>query len=144
MAHERTPAEMKKALRDAGFEIYRTRGDVIHLAERVRENLLMDAGVYVNGAALSVGLIVRAERSCFPGEGEAQLFDRARLLAKAATLRGYKEVGTHVREVHDPGDNARTLDVWFEVSFERAVPDAGALMDEVRFAISIEKAAVPR
>jgi hypothetical protein len=139
-----TPAEMKKALREAGFEIYRTRGDVVHLAERVRENLLMDSGVFVHASALAVGFVVRAQRSDFPSELETQLFDRARLLAEAAVSSGYAEVGTHVRECHDPGDGARVLDVWFEVSFEKPISDATALTDEIRFALSIEKAAPPR
>src|SRR5262245_46181073 len=103
-----TPAETKKALREAGFEIYRTRADVIYVAERVRENLLMDSGIYIDvgrdpslsGARrVIVGFVVRAQRSDFPGAPDAQLFERARKLAEPATARGYREVGTHVREV---------------------------------------------
>src|SRR5690348_2283379 len=107
-----TPAELKKTLRDAGFEIYRTRGDVIHLAERVRENLLRDSGVFVHASAGTVGFVTRAQKADFPGAPEAELWSRARLLGQAAAARGYKEVGASVREVHDPGDHARTLDVW--------------------------------
>jgi hypothetical protein len=58
--------------------------------------------------------------------------------------RGYSEVKAHVREVRDPGDGARTLDTWCEVSFEKAVTGMEAVMDEVRFAFSFEKAASPR
>jgi len=42
-----TPAELKKALTAEGFEIYRTTGDRILLADRVRDNLIMDSGVSV-------------------------------------------------------------------------------------------------
>lgn len=139
-----TPAEMKRALQKAGFEIYRTRGDVVHLAERVRENLLMDSGVFVHATSPAVGFVVRAQKADFPSEGDGELFDRARRLAQRARDRGYSEVGTHVRNVADPGDAARTLDVWLEVSFEKPTPDDEALFDEVRFALSIEKAASPR
>lgn len=139
-----TPAEMKKALRDAGFEIYRTRNDVIHLAERVRENLLMDSSVFVRTAPLAVGLIVRAQKADFPGEKDGELIERARVMAASAAARGYLETGASAREVRDPGDAERTLDVWFEVSFERLIADESALFDEVRFALSIDKAAPPR
>ena len=139
-----TPAEMKRAPIQAGFEVYATRGDVVHLAERVRENLIMDAGIFVKSASPTVGFIVRAQRSDFPNEPEEQLLDRARLLGRAALDRGYEEVKTAVREVRDPGDGARTLDTWCEVSFEKAVGDLAGVMDEVRFALSFEKAASPR
>lgn len=149
-----TPAEIKKALQAAGFEVYRTRGDVVHLAERVRENLLMDAGVFVrvsdvsdvSGAAepLRVGFVLRAQRSDFPNEPEEGLFARARSLAEAARDRGYREAGAEVRRVLDPGDSERTLDVWCEVEVEKMVSDLEAALEEARFALSLERAAVPR
>ena len=40
-----TPQQLKKALVDAGFIIFRTLADEVMLAERVRENLIMDSGV---------------------------------------------------------------------------------------------------
>ena len=43
--------DIKRALKDAGLEVYRTRGDVVQLAERVRENLLMDAQIFVRAPA---------------------------------------------------------------------------------------------
>lgn len=139
-----TPAEMKRALIQAGFEVYATRGDVVHLAERVRENLIMDSGVFVRSASPAVGFVVRAQRSDFPHEGEEQLFQRARSLGKSALDRGYGEVKTAAREVRDPVDRARTLDTWCEVSFEKPLSDLAAVMDEVRFALSFEKAVAPR
>ncbi|MCC6557676.1 MAG: hypothetical protein IT372_32385 [Polyangiaceae bacterium] len=139
-----TPAEIKKALRDAGFEIYRTRGDVVFIAERVRENLLMDAGIFVDAQHPTVGFVVRAQRSDFPGAAEEQLFERARRLAEPALARGYAEAGAHVREVRDPGDGDRTLDTWCEVQLERRVDSVESAIGEVGFALSIERAASPR
>ena len=40
-----TPQQLKKALVSAGFQVFRTLGEEIVLAERVRENLIMDSGV---------------------------------------------------------------------------------------------------
>lgn len=142
-----TPAEIKKALKEAGLEVYRTRGEAVHLAERVRENLLMDAQIFVRGgvggegSAASVGFVVRAQRTDFPNDGEEHLFDRARKLGEPAVARGYAEFDSQVRQILDPGDGERTIDVWCEVSFEKAVPDLDAAVIEARFALTIEKAA---
>jgi hypothetical protein len=139
-----TAAEIKKALREAGLEVYRTRGDIVYLADRVRENLLMDANTFVSAPVglLRVGFVVRAQRTDFPNEGEEHLFDRARRQAATAVEAGYAEVAAEIRRVFDPGDGQRTLDTWCEVSFEKAVPDLGAAVIEARFALSIEKAAL--
>lgn len=139
-----TAVEIKKALREAGLEIYRTRGDVVFLADRVRENLLMDAGIFVRGGgSLAVGFVARAQRSDFPNEGEEHLFERARRIGAAALDHGYREVQAEVRNVLDPGDGERTLDTWCEVSFEKDVADVAAAIVEARFALSLEKAASP-
>jgi len=135
-----TPAEIKKALITAGFEVYQTRGDVVHVAERVRENLLMDSGVRVESRSPKVGFVVRAQRNDFPSDGEDALFARARTLAGPAAERGYTEVASQVTQVTDPGDSARTLDTWCEVSFEKPVESVDVAMDEVRFALGLEKA----
>lgn len=136
-----TPSEIKKALQAAGLEIYRTRGEVVHLAERVRENLLMDAGIFVDAAVIKVGFLVRAQRTDFPNDADDRLFERARVLAAPALDRGYREAGAQVRKVADPGDGERTLDTWCEIVFEKQVGGVDAAVDEVRFALTLEKAA---
>lgn len=145
-----TAAEIKKALKEAGLELYRTRGDVVFLADRVRENLLMDAGTFVRGQAQTagpaptrVGFVVRAQRTHFPNEGDAHLFARARDLAAPAVARGYLEMSAEVRQVLDPGDDQRTIDTWCEILFEKEVDDLGAAVIEARFALGLEKAAAP-
>ncbi len=162
-----TASEIKRALRDAGLEVYRTRGDVVYLADRVRENLLMDAGTFVRvtlgnpggvpqtpaagaadasgktGGGLSVGFVVRAQRTDFPNEGDDRLFERARRVAAPALDRGFRESVAEVRKVLDPGDGERTLDTWCEVSFEKEVRDLDAAIAEARFALALEKAAAP-
>ena len=136
-----TAAETKKALIAAGLEIYRTRGEVIYLADRVRENLLMDAGVFVRvGEAMEVGLLVRAQSSDFPGEDDAQLFERARAVAARAIPDGYREASVQLHKVADLNDPERTLDTWCEVQLEKPVADLAAAIDEVRRAIAFDKA----
>src|SRR5258706_7527673 len=117
-----TPAELKKTLVARGFEVYRTLGGQVVLADRVRENLIMDSGVAVRpGSVLAVRFVVRAQASDFPSAKADDLYERARDCAADARTRGYAEVGVAAVPVHDPGDASTTLDTWYEVSFERPV-----------------------
>jgi hypothetical protein len=135
-------AEIRKALIAAGFELYRTRGDEVHVADRVRDNLIMDSGVSLRAkGSITVKVIVRAQRSDFPGEGAATLFERARELATSAVSRGYVETATLTNAMQDPADPARTLDTWYEVCFEKGVPTLEEAMLEVGFALKVEKTA---
>ena len=136
-----TVPEVKKALVAAGFDLYRTRANEVWVAERVRDNLIMDSGVSVvlSGASLIVRFVVRAQRSDFPGDGASALFDRARCLAAAAEQRGFSETTTTTCAVQDPADETRTLDTWYEVSFERQVAGLDDAMVEVRFALGLDK-----
>lgn len=134
-------AEVKKSLHEAGFLVYRTRGSIIHLAERVRENLIMDSGITLDTASLTLGFLVRAQRSELARLEPEQMFERARALAAPALRRGFHEVRAGSRDVADPGDSARTLDVWYEVAYEKRVDDLGAAFDELRFLFELEKSA---
>lgn len=136
------PSKLKKALIQQGFEVYRTLGQRILLADRVRDNLIMDSGVSAVAApGLAVQLVVRAQAHDFPGESEGELFERARRLAHRSIDRGYVEVETTVVPIHDPGDKTRTLDIWHEVTFEKAVGDMTELFEELRYAMGVEKTA---
>lgn len=136
-----TPTEIKKALIAAGFEYYRTKGDVVHVAERVRENLLMDSGIFIHAGRGSVGFVVRAQHTDFPHEDDDQLFRRARALAVSALARGYREVEATTRPIFDPGDDQRRIDTWYEILFERDAADLAAALEEVRFALTFPKSA---
>jgi len=137
-----TIPEIKKALVAAGFEVYRTRAAEVQIADRVRDNLIMDSGVSVQvGDQVRVRFVVRAQRSDFPSDGPTALFERARELAAAADGRGFVEVSSFASPMKDPVDPSRTLDTWYEVSFEKAVGDLVEAMTEVKFAITLEKSA---
>lgn len=139
-----TSAELKKALVAAGIEVYRTRGDVVHVAERVRENLLMDSGITIHASAPKVVFVVRAQRNDFPGDSDARLFERARSLAAVAIDRGFREVTAQVREVCEPVEAGRKLDTWCEVQFEKEVASIEAAIEETHVILALEKAAGPR
>jgi hypothetical protein len=131
---------LKRYLMAQGFELYRTVGNHIMLAERVRDNLIMDAGVAAGfQPELTVRFVVKAQSSGFRGETAEQLFNRARELAQPGLERGYAEVETTAVPVADPGDRSRTLDIWYEVSFERRVSDLDELFTELRYALELGK-----
>ena len=137
-----TPSELKKLLLAEGFEVYRTQSDQIVLADRVRDNLIMDSGVAARlGDVPRVRFTVRAQGSDFPADSAEQILDRARQLAGAAVARGYHEVTANSVEVRDPGDSSQTLDVWHEVAFEKTLSDDAELIAELRYALSLEKTA---
>ena len=137
-----TPLELKKLLIGMGFEVYRTMGTKVLLAERVRDNLLMDGNVAVcTGELLELRFITRAQQGDFPTETEGQLLDRARFCGVTAIERGYREVGIAAVAIHDPGDHSKTLDTWYEVTFSRHVHSVEEMIDDVRFALGLDKIA---
>lgn len=139
---QRTPGELKKVLHAKGFEIYRTTAEEVILAERVRDNLLMDSAVAVRATSpLAIRVVLRAQSSDFPGDAPDKLFARARRLAEPAQRRGFRETGTRVVPIPDPGDGSRTLDTWYEVWLERPLDDPGELEAELRAVLALEKAA---
>ena len=137
--------ELKRVLRSEGFSIYRSGEDRVVLAERVRENLIMDAGVVaLLERPARVQLTTRAQSSVFPGDSSEQLASRARSLGEPALSAGYTEAGSAVVQVADPGDPGRTLDTVSEVVYVKTVSTLAELLDELRFAVGLEKIATPR
>ncbi|HEY2511527.1 MAG TPA: hypothetical protein VGI39_11750 [Polyangiaceae bacterium] len=135
-----TPQQLKKALVSAGFQVFRTLGEEIVLAERVRENLIMDSGVRLRASdPLQVRVIFRAQRGHFPGEDDDHLFARARKLAAAANERGFAEISSAASPVVDPSDAERTLDTFFEIVLAKDAESLEIAVDGLRFALSLER-----
>jgi hypothetical protein len=55
--------------------------------------------------------------------------------------KGYVETATITTPMQDPADPSRTLDTWYEVTFEKGVSSLEEAMTEVGFALKLEKAA---
>jgi hypothetical protein len=138
-----TAARIKRVLIDAGFEVFRTRGEEIVLAERPRENLIMDSGVRLRvvGPAFEIRVVLRLQKADFPNEDEALLFERVRKLAAPALSGGFSEIATSVTPVTDPGDAARTLETFYEITYAKPAADLDSSLVELKFAVNLEKRA---
>jgi hypothetical protein len=137
-----TASNLKRALVDAGFEVFRTRGEEIVLAERPRENLIMDSGVrLIAREPLEVHVVLRAQKADFPNEDDAHLFGRVRTLAATILAHGFTEKATAQSRVHDPGDPTRTLEVFYEITFSKTTPALDDALDTLKFALALEKRA---
>lgn len=137
-----SPLELKKALVAAGFEVYRTLGNEVILADRVRDNLIMDSGVRVRaGDTLQVKLVVGVRRGEFPGEDDAKLFDRVRTLAGPAVQQGFVELSSTVAPMHDPADVTHTLDTVFEVTLGKELPRFEDATLDLQLALKLAKTA---
>jgi hypothetical protein len=146
LAPAQTPQQLKKALVASGFEVFRTLPEEVVLAERVRENLILDSGVRVGpvpndaDGKIRVRVVLRAQKADFPSEDEPALFDRVRKLAEPALADGFAETSTNVNAVKDPADPERTLDTFYEVFLSREVGSVEEAVPVLKFAMGLEKA----
>ena len=144
---------LKKALLDANFEIYGEDATALRLAERHRYHL-MDAGVDVapvaaagdRGAegepelAFLVRFTARAQKSDFPHVESSRIYAAIRAhFGEATHEHGFRVDDEAVHEVADPVDGSRILDVWFETRFAKRVESLDAVIEEVRWALALEK-----
>ncbi|MEO8875167.1 MAG: hypothetical protein ABI461_06225 [Polyangiaceae bacterium] len=142
-----SPQELKKALISAGFEVYRTKSDEIMLADRVRDNLILDSGVRVSSNdanELRVNLVMGIRHTQYPGENDLALFERVRQLAGPLLEVGFAEMGTSQNPVTDPSDASKTLDIFFDVTFGKNEPTFEAALPAVKVALEVAKTAESR
>lgn len=140
-----SPQDLKKALVAAGLEVYRTTSEEVVLADRVRENLIMDSGVRVRPGSpgFEVAMVLRVRKAHFPNEADGVLFDHVRRLGASAVSRGFAERESRVMPLSDPGDPHRVLDIFYEIVFTRHAEKLESAIEAVRFALEVAKAAEP-
>ncbi len=131
---------LEKALVDAGLEIYRTEQNEVQVAERIRLHI-MDSGVRVLVAEhFTVQFTARSQRSDFPNDAADDLFARVRSkVGEGAGQRGYIEKAHATVEVKDPVDDNKVLDVWHEITYAKATSPLSAVVEEVRWALDVDK-----
>lgn len=135
-----TIQDIQEALANAGVEIYRSEAEEVRIAERVRLHI-MDSGVrVVTNGGLAVQFTARTQRSDAPSAHSDELFRRVREeVGKEAGSRGYEESRAEIVEVKDPVNSARVLDVWHEVTYRKPLGDVDEALDEVRWALDLDK-----
>ena len=140
--------ELKRRLRTEGYEVYRTVGGFVSLAERIRDNLILDSGVAVGFIVaadeasapalrperLSIRVTLRAQASHYPGAHAEAVAQQAQQLAEPFLRRGYVEDVRRVIGLPDPGAPERTLDTSYETVVCREVTELPALFEELRLA----------
>ena len=124
---------LKQALREAGLDIYRVSSEEVQLAERVRDNLIMDARISVRETL--VRFSARARQGDFPEDEGETLFNRARKLGEFARSHGFEEARQFVTETPDPSNPGKSLDAWYEVEFAKKVENVERAIDEARFVL---------
>jgi hypothetical protein len=135
--------ELKRALLNEGLEVFRTRGDEVHLAERQNVQL-MEAGVRVRGGASpTVTVVSRAQRNDAPLVSPEALFDLVRKRSVALREAGYEEVHAAAREIRSVSDPTQLLDIWYEVTWVRPVSALSEAVAEARRAMRTERYIVP-
>jgi hypothetical protein len=135
----------KPALQSAGVEIYRVDREVVHLAERVRHHL-MDANVRIVSTDIGpkVELTVRTQQSDAPGANADTLWSRIRdIVGPEAVARGFVEIAATATEARDPMDDARVLDVFYDVTFSRSFTSIDEAIPQARWALEVEKYITP-
>jgi hypothetical protein len=133
-------AGIRKELAAAGLEVFRSKGDEIALAERPRENLIMDSGVVLRvGEPLEVRVAFFVHKVDFPNDDQERLFEHARRKAGQALSEGFVEVTTAVTPVPDPGNDLRTLDTFYSVVYAKQSPAVGDAITLLKRALSFEK-----
>ena len=117
------------------------------LADRVRDNLILDSGVRVSSNdanEVRVNLVMGIRHTQYPGENEQALFERVRQLAGPLLAAGFAEMGTSQNPVTDPSDATKTLDIFFDVTFGKNEPTFEAAQPSIRVALEVAKTAESR
>lgn len=132
--------ELKQAFRARGFEIYRVVGTHVVLAERVRENLILDSGVSGSmGEALTVRFVVRARAGEFPHRERETLLAQARDLARPGLEHGFVEIEQREVPIWSPAEPTQKLDVTYEVVFEKTAANEHDFWALLRFALELPR-----
>lgn len=147
--NELTPKELKQELVAAGFQVYRSEATQLQLALRVRENLIMDSGVWVTFDPLQclgheetqfgVRCVFRTQHSDHSADGEDEAYERARMLAAPLRPGGYVECERRVVQVENPSQPGQVLDTWWEVVVEKGALGWGQLLTELEAALVLPK-----
>ena len=141
-------SNIKAALEEAGVEVYREEQSRILIAERIRMHL-MDSGIVVSDDTETPGHIrveftARCQESDCAGRGSQTLLEVVRgKISPIASDYGFIEVSASRREVRDPVNDARVLDIWHQITYGIDAESAESTVEAVRWALSLDKCVEP-
>lgn len=131
--------ELKRLIRSAGYQMYGTRGREVLLAERVRDNLILDSGISVSPDPLTIHVIVRAQMFHFQGQtlDEGRAF--AETLGEAFLSLGYQRRGAKEVTIPDLNNVGAALDTVCEVSLEKPLVGPEDLTSAIQEALALPR-----
>jgi hypothetical protein len=132
--------ETKRALREAGLQVYEVRDGCIALAERVRDNLILHSGIAVCPATWTVRVTVRAQSLHYPGQSQERIALQAEELGLPFQARGFSKLGASSHDVGDPSHPGRTIDVVHAVTFQRPCASWDEALEEIHAAFLLPRA----
>ncbi|MDP3275931.1 MAG: hypothetical protein Q8Q09_12090 [Deltaproteobacteria bacterium] len=107
--------ELRRALTDAGVEVFRVKDDEVHIAERQHLHL-MEAGIRLAvGEPMRVTVTARAQQSDSPTLDPELQFASVRAAIQPLFALGYVETSANARELRSVSDDNRVVDVWYEI-----------------------------
>lgn len=131
--------DLKRLVRNAGFQVYGTQGQQILLAERVRDNLILDSGISLSPDPLSIIVTVRAQMIHFPGQPIEHAREFADRLGDAFLALGYTRERSETVAIQNPNQVGSTLDTVCEVVFQKALPSPDPIPTEIQLALDLAR-----
>lgn len=111
--------ELKRLIRSAGYQMYGTRGQEVLLAERVRDNLILDSGISLSPDPLTIHVTLRAQMFHFQGQSLDDARSFAESLGEAFLALGYERMGAKQVTIPDLNNAGAALDTVCEVSLAK-------------------------
>lgn len=132
--------DLKRLVRNAGYQIYGTRSDHVLLAERVRDNLILDSGIAISPDPLSISVTVRAQMIHFPGQPIERGHECAESLAAAFVALGFTRERSETVAIPNPNHPETSLDTVCEVTLRKSLPAEDSIAPEIQAALSLARA----
>lgn len=131
--------ELKRLIRSAGYQMYGTRAQEVLLAERVRDNLILDSGISVSPDPLTIHVTVRAQMFHFQGQSLDECRAFAERLGQAFLALGYERKGAQEVTIPDMNNAGVALDTVCEVSLEKPLPSPKDIPGAIQRALALPR-----
>lgn len=131
--------DLKRLVRNAGYQVYGTQGQKVQLAERVRDNLILDSGICVSLDPLSIIVTVRAQMIHFSGQPVERAREFADELSAAFLPLGYTRESSETVVIPDPNHEGAILETVCEVELHKNVASPDSIASEIQLALNLPR-----